>query len=560
MAKFFGMFQSSAVDEDALSSPKSVNAWAETHPANDPMGMIMGMTHLLEELSTKQPEVTPNRVQAMLALDRVSQAPLAQLQNQYRMPGLSDDVRQQLWHARNNLARWFAYAYEQIYESIRNRPDRAKFQASLHGVFSRLFHYRGVQARQGLFRYEQWIPAKWKFLHAAFKEALEVDVAHAMFSITPNAPPAEQCSPEQEYVHFLLMQRVNTGNLSVPQIDLASIWLRDWVPSLHLTSVPPEGQMHWLLDLSQAEGLMTPGPEQTTSDTRLFLDVSPLRDRLAELKTQLDQAIAQGPAKPEVRELKDKLALGRRLESLWLPHAKLQTRRGEREPAQQAVLVSTGWSELSIFMREARPWKPHDPYHYTYDDATDLVARGRTPAPKGDKADGFNNLHPDRRGWKIHDISETGCRIVSTTKQAAQMQLGALVGLLRETDPTWRVAIVRRLKRRTADHTELGLEIIAENSLLVMPEPVVMRDTGHNVTGIDVSAKGKRFDALYLPPQQSSATPVYSIVVPVGEYAAGKLLTLALGGDNRLIRLAVAIEYNRDWVWTTFEVVTPPRG
>jgi hypothetical protein len=421
-----------------------------------------------------------------------------------------------------------------------------------------MFYYRGVQAKQSLFRYEQWIPAKWKFLHAAFKEALDLGVASASFAISPMAPLNEQCSPEQEYIHFLLMQRINTGNLSVLQIDHAAILLRDWVPALNLSTTPIEGTMHWVLDLGQAEGLMTPGTKQP-GGALLYLDVSSLRDRLAELKAQLTEQIALGGTKPEVREQKEKLALAKRLESLWLPHAKPQPRRGERQPAEQPVLVAAGWTEIAIFMREARPWKPHDPYHYTYDEASDLIAVGRTPA-KDKKGSVADNLHPDRRGWRIQDVSETGCRIVSTTKQAAQMQLGVLVGLLRENEARWRVAVVRRLKRRTADHTELGLEIIAESSSLVTPEPIVMRDAGYSVNGIDVSSKGKRFDALYLPPQQKpGTTPVYSIVVPMGEYAAGKVLTLALDGDNKLIRLAVPIEYNKDWVWSTFEIFNPQR-
>lgn len=560
MAKFFGMFQSAAVDDAPLSTVKSVTTWAEKRPANDPMGMVIGMTHLLEEMSTKQPPTTPNRVQALLALDRLSLSPLAQLQQQYRLPSLSDDIRQQLWHARNNLARWMAYAYEQTFESIRKDDDRSRFKPLLHGVFARMFYHRGLQAKQGLFRYEQWIPAKWKFLHSAYKEALDLDVATQPFALVPNAPAAEQCSPEQEYIHFLLMQRINTGNMSVLQIDLAAIFLREWVAQLHLVSEPPAGDAHWVLDLGQAEGLALPGGGREASGTMLYLDVAPLLEQLAAVKSQLNEQIAQSGSKPEVREIKDRLALVKRLETLWLPHARQQQRRGERRPAEQAILVAAGWAEISVIMREARPWRAHDPYHYTYDDAAELVARGRAPDPKPDKGDRAKNLHPDRRGWRILDTSETGCRIVSTTKQAAQLQLGALLAVLRETDERWRVAIIRRLKRRTAEHTELGLEVIAENSLLVMPEPVVMRDSGYSVNGIDVSAKGKRFDALYLPPQQTTTSPVYSIVVPVSEYVAGKLLTMALDGENRIIRLAVAIEYNKDWVWSTFEVVGPNPG
>jgi hypothetical protein len=552
MAKFFGMFQN-ATDDEPLSTVKAVQTWAEKRPANDPMGMVVGMTHLLEDMSTRQPAATPNRVQALLTLDRLSLVPLAQLQQQYRLPSLSDDIRQQLWHARNNLARWLAYAYEQTFESIRKDDDRSRFKSLLHGVFARMFYHRGVQAKQGLFRYEQWIPAKWKFLHSAYKLALEFGVANEPFSLVPNAPPSEQCTPEQEYIHFLLMQRVNTGNLSVLHIDLAAIFLREWVAQLHLVTDKPEGDTHWQVDLEQAEGLVTPGT-RGPSGTLLYLDAAPLREQLAAVRTQLNEQIAQAPGKPEVRELKDRLALVKRLETLWLPHAKMTERRGERKPDEQTVLVAAGWTEIGMIMREARPWRSHDPYHYTYDDAAELVARGRAPSPKTAKGDAAS-LHPDRRGWKIVDTSDTGCRIVSTTKQAAALQLGALLTVLRETDERWRVAVIRRLKRRTAEHTELGIEVIAENSLLVMPEPVVMRDSGYSVNGIDVSAKGKRFDALYLPPQDSTTTPVYSIVLPVSEYTAGRLLTMTLEGENRVIRLAVAIEYNKDWVWSTFDVV-----
>src|SRR5258706_15992989 len=115
MAKFWGLFQPAGEDEP-LSTVKSVHVWVEKRPANDPMGMVIGMTHLLEDASTKQPAMSPSRVQALLTLDRLSLSPLAQLQQQYRLASLSDDVRQQLWHARNNLARWFAYAYEQTFE------------------------------------------------------------------------------------------------------------------------------------------------------------------------------------------------------------------------------------------------------------------------------------------------------------------------------------------------------------------------------------------------------------------------------------------------------------
>lgn len=553
MAKsFFGLFQT-AVEDEPLSSAKAVSAWAERLPANNPLGVVDAMIHLLEDMGTRQPPITPGRVQALLALDSLSLAPLGQLQMQYRVSTVSDDVRQQLWYARNDLSRWFAYAYEQVYEGVRNQNETIKYRAVLPGIFSRMFYYRGVQAKQGLFRYEQWIPAKWRFLHAAYGQAVEAGVADDGFSLVSNAPPADLRSAAQEYIHFLLMQRVNTGNLSVLQIDTAAIWLREWVPVLRLSETPPPGEQQWMLDLAQSEGLV-PRAERESAGLLLYLDVAPLSTKLAELRVRLTEQVAKGGERGEVHDAKERLALVKRLESLWFPNAAFQPRRGERKVNQQLVLVAAGWADIGIYMREARPWRPHDPYQYTYDDTANLVALGRSSARVTEKAE-EKKLYPDRRGWEIVDTSDTGCRIVSTTKRAAHLQLGALLAFLRETDSRWSISIIRRLKRRTADHTDLGLEVIADNAILVMPEPVVPKATA-DVVG--APKKGARFDALYLPPQQhATMPPVYSLVLPLSEYSAGRMLSMSLEGQPRVIRLAVAIEHDKDWVWSTFEAVSP---
>ena len=555
MAKsFFGLFKS-ATDDEPLASAKGVSSWAANLPANDPMGGVMAIIHLLEEAGAKQPPVTAGRIHALLTLDRLSLPLQTHLQGQYRLPALSDDVRQHLWYARNDLARWLAYAYERIYEGSRDQLGDKKTRELLHGVFSRMFHYRGVQAKQGLFRYEQWIPARWKFLHAAYKEAADLGIATLPFSLIENARPGDAYSAEQEYLQFLLLQRINSGNLSVPQIELAAQWLREFVPPLKLAAAPPLESPYWMLGLEKAEGLFAPRAGQAAPANVLYLDIAPLRDQLAALITDFTQQLAAAGAKAEAREHKERLALAKRLDLLWQPNAQPLPRRGERRADERAILVAPGWAEIAILLREARPWRPHDPYKYTYDDAAELVALGR--AQKKDSRTAQENLHPDRRGWQVIDTSESGCRIQSSTKPAANLQIGDLLGLLLEGDSRWRAGIVRRLKRRTAEHTELGIEIIAENTLLIVPEPVAARDSGNSANGMDVNPKGKSFDALYVPPQQrANQTPVRSIVVPASEFTPGRMLALKLEGQNLHIRLAVTIEQNREWVWTTYETIS----
>ncbi len=556
MAKsFFGLFQSASPDEP-LASVKAISAWVEKLPANDPVGGVMAMIHLLEETSAKQPPVTASRIQALLTLDRLSLPLQTHLQAQYRLPALSDDVRQHLWYARNDLARWLAYGYEQVYEKSRDQLDDKKIRDLLHGVFSRMFHYRGVQAKQGLFRYEQWIPARWKFLHAAYKEAVDLGIATTPFALTENSRPGESFSAEQEYLQFLLLQRINSGNLSVPQIESAAQWLCEWAPPLRLEMMPPQDAAYWILDLDKAEGLFGPRAAPAAANV-LYLDITPLRDKLTALIADLTKQLAPAGA----RELKERLALAKRLNLLWLPNAQPLPRRGERRADERAILVAPGWAEIAILLREARPWRPHDPYKYTYDDAAELVALGRAAAKSKDTGNVKDNLHPDRRGWQVIDTSESGCRIQSSTKGAANLQIGHLLCLLLEGDSRWRVGIVRRLKRRTAEHTELGIEIIAENTLLIMPEPYVARESGYSVNGVDVNIKRQSFDALYVPPQQRmNQAPVRSLVVPTAEFSPGRILVVKLDGQNHQIRLAVTIEQTREWVWATYDSLaeSPP--
>lgn len=559
MAKsYLGMFGTAAEDEP-LANEKAVTRWVANLRANDPIGGALAISQLLETASGKQQVVTSEGVIALLTLDRLSLPMQTQVQAQYWSAAMSESVRQQLWNAHKDLARGLAYSYEQLVEYIRSRPEDRRLNEHLLAVLSRMFYYRRVQAKQGLFRYEQWIPAQWRHLHAAYKEASRLGIATTPFSLADHAKAGERSSIEQEYLQFLLLQRNNTGNLSVAQVEQASQWLRTWVPALHLVAAPPESASFWLLDLGKAEGLVAPRPDQPAGEL-LYLDVTPLLRQLTELIARLNEQLAAGGDRSATRELKERLALAKRLERQWTPNSPPLPRRGARRTDQRAILVAPGWAEIGLMMREARPWRPHDPYKYSYDDATELVALGRAQGPKKDRQVDKDNLHPDRRGWEVLDMSESGCRIQSTTRRAAQLQIGNLLGLLLEGDTRWRIGVVRRLKRRTAEHTELGLEVIAESSLLVMPESVGTGESGYSVNGVDINAKGRAFDALYLVPQtQTQTPPVRSLVVPAAEFAPGRILSLRVEGENAQIRLSVPIEYAWDWVWTTFEVIGPAK-
>src|SRR6187399_2314192 len=104
-----GLFRA-ASGEDPLIDVKTLEEWLQKQPRNDYLATSEAMVRVLEDVGARQPKLSPGRVLALLELDRTSTAIQARLLKQYLLPALSDQVRQRLWHALDDLARWFAYS------------------------------------------------------------------------------------------------------------------------------------------------------------------------------------------------------------------------------------------------------------------------------------------------------------------------------------------------------------------------------------------------------------------------------------------------------------------
>jgi cyclic-di-GMP-binding protein len=533
--------------DDPLANVRSVKAWSARLPRNDPVGAVEAIIHLLETDAASPPEATLNRLLAAMELDRISVPLQAQLRAQYRIAALSDDVRRRLWRACDDLAHWFAHIYEEICQGVLAPGDNKKAHAEMHGIFARLFYYVGVQTRQGLFRYEQWIPGKWRLLHSAYREACAQGVVAEPFALDELTPLAERLSPEQEYVQILLLQRINTGNLTAQQIDWAAEWLREWAPSLRLASAPLDGDGYWL-DVGRGEGLVARRPQSPVGEL-LYLDVAPLREQLVILIPRL---AAQGGANPGQVEFDAQLALARRLERLWQPRAPEQARRGERRAAQHRVTVAVGWAEIADALAAKFVKKTGAPQGYHYDDY------GRLRHNKDGKRSPGDPRKMDPDAWQIHDTSDSGFRLRSASRQATQQRPGALLALQLEDDPRWQLGIVRRLRRVSAEQTELGVEIISRNVAQIMPKDLDVQGGAYSVNGvdIDVALNGRSFHALYLPARRSARAALSpSMVLPPAEFSIGRTLSFLLDDHHHEICLAPPLERTKDWVWTPVLVI-----
>ena len=547
-----GLFRASGT-EDPLTDAKSTESWFHRQPTNDYLATSEAMVRALEELGARQPKVSSGRILAVLELDRLSLPIQARLMKQYLQANLSDSVRQRLWHALDDLARWLAYTYENLFQVMLDSAVGQKMYPQMPGVAARMFYYRGLQAKNALFRYERSTPAKWKGLHGAYDAALGRGIAQTAFALVDDGLGSERTSAEQEYVLILLLYRVNTGNLTAVQIERAAQWLRKWMPMLTL-SVPVDkekGEGFWI-DLGLGDGLLTRRPH-TAQGKVMYLDIEPFQREVGAMLVDLTLVTQRASAAERQGEAAERLSLLQRLESLWRPQARLMQRRGIRVPADRGVQVAPGLTEIAAVLRgtnvdetRMKRFRQGDPVE---------LASGAVQLAVDNQALDFE-AHRVAAAWQMQDASESGVKLVSQSAEAGQQRLGSLLGILDEGQTRWKLGIVRRLKKFAGGQTELGVEIVAHHCVLISPKAVASRNTGYSVDGIDVSAERKSFDALYLPPSnRPGRPPARSMLVPALEFGERRRFFLNFETMAYTIEFTAPIERAKDWVWTGFQVI-----
>ena len=98
---------------------------------------------------------------------------------------------------------------------------------------------------------------------------------------------AMEVSIEGLYVRALLLNRLSGGNLNAQQIMILDNWLLAWMPSMWVTTTPPEDEVALRVTLTGDAGLQH-GTFAVADDVR-YVCVSPLRQRLDQSVASLHQ-------------------------------------------------------------------------------------------------------------------------------------------------------------------------------------------------------------------------------------------------------------------------------
>jgi len=546
------MFGFGSTNRDPLADIKSAERWFGSFPDSDPLALHAALLAELGLFNEQEARRTPARLESVFYADGRASALRKSLTSQYiEHARRSPKIENQLWSALFDLTQAFLLAYQSFAREVSDHQQSAKWQLLLPGLVARQIIHLGQDAKIRQYRYEQWIPAKWTELHALFslacsRQQIIVGTGGSTTTI------------EHEYLITLLLQLMNSGNMTARHLEWVAGELDEWCTPLRIT-LEASSVTSFYVDLSAREGLRrrVPGPLEGRV---LFLDTRPLHAVLMQNVIVLEQKIKGEPLSDRTSRRSEQLDLMTKLASQVDPEFRPIARRGERTAANGAVDAIVGFAKICAFLKEEeRAPTPLLETGKSFGGTMELAVFGRMRNEPDRRIDVVRQrlaLFAAPGGpWDVKDVSQTGFRLIAPMSAANAITLGTLAALRPHGQSPWTLGIVRRMRRLTSDRAELGLQVIANTLVGVdLVEQRKNADRDYSVDGEQTTINGRTFQGLFLTlRKRDSDVGVQSLIVPAAEYQPANRLKLMTAKSIDPIRYGRLIEQQPDWVWATVE-------
>jgi cyclic-di-GMP-binding protein len=548
-------------DADPLQAPRVVSSWLRHLPTLDVMQRQHRLMGIFDEMRQSRRPIDVNRVAAIQFLDSALGSDRRQMIKQYvENVERAGRVADRAWQAAQELSQGFVYAYQASLDKALAEAGNPRWKSLLPQIFARLVHYHGTDAKLRVFRHERWIPAKWTGLHQLYARAAELGVDQVAVSLPSSGTAAMRWSAEQEYTYVLLVQQLNTGNLSPTEIDWASAQLRAWGRKLEFETMPGTTEGFYV-DLAGKRGLIRRTGGESGPMLR-YLDTTPLFDQLERAIHALRQTEIGEPGNGAVVAMQ-RIGVLEKIRPVVAPNLHGDLRRSPRTAVTVAAKVRVGLARICAELAPRDTPEPaNDPDAGS--EQIEVFAVADSPRAKARVTDENDSLAVSigsfaDPGWQVKDRSVAGLRIAASGGIGQSLVLGALVAVRQSDASDWVLGAVRRLNKVSNEEVEAGVSIIAERivPITVHAKRAAKDDLGIVVNGVDVSTMGARFEALYLPPPSRPEKPlaVKTLIVPTSEYADGRNIILATGHSIYTIALRHLVEQRAEWSWVAFQIL-----
>ncbi len=328
-----------------------------------------------------------------------------------------------MWSALFDLTQAFLVTYYAFAREVSHHAQSAKWQQPLPELLCRQIIHMGLDAKIRLYRYEQWIPAKWAELHALFTLACSRQFERQQLALGAGSGTT---TIEHEFLVALLMQLMNSGNMTARHLEWVAGELDEWCAPLRL-SLEPSTVTSFYVDLGAREGLRRRSPAPLEGRV-LFLD-TPAAALGPDAERAGARAEDQGPAAVRAHRQAQRAArppyqarvTGRsRIQAVCPPR--------RRTAAAGTVDAIVGFAKISGFLREEEQTPiPQLEHGKSFGGTMELAVFGRMR----NEADRtiemarrrFNTFAAPGGPWEIKDVSQTGFRLLAPMSVANAITL-----------------------------------------------------------------------------------------------------------------------------------------
>jgi hypothetical protein len=424
----------------------------------------------------------------------------------------------------------------------------------LQRVVALALHHYASSIKWSFFRHETVKPQIWPLLHAQFSFAESNGFATTLTHLF-DAESHFKTSVQALYLRALLLDVLNTGSLSMPQIEIADGWLAEWtlVYQLDPTYSPAAHSLFVDLDASMGIQLVT---GNTAWPSYRYLKMERLRDQAEVVRSELRVGRPyHGHTSSSEFPVREHVALLTNVERVY---KSLLDKSVSHIEERQLVANMSADVRIGFDAVRSAIFGDADDTKYSNESASGVptmkfadLELSLSPAKK--TRDDAANPSADNTAlatrWKIHDMSSKGVGLLVERGIGEAVSVGQLLAIKPFGEVHWMLGVlVRKLTQRTVGETLLGVEI-----LCLRPLPITLRQFAQ-LSDSKPDPTLTPTHALYLPGlEQHGRADV--IVMPDRDVGLKSIFGLSAAASKYRLRINRVLRKETGWMGVRFEVL-----
>lgn len=427
---------------------------------------------------------------------------------------------------------------------LRTRNQWAETRAAVDTMFrvtGLAIHAIHSYVKWGYFLAEPGRTTPWKQLHALYALSEADGYSQVPFVLHP-AQPSFKPSVQSLYLRTLILDLLNTGNLSKIQIEIADGWFSSWCGDYALDTEYSTRQHLFYVELGSDSGMHLMRKD-SHGDAMRYVRADGLKAQIEEVQAGLRHGrLYAGYGAGAVFPVEEHVALLAIIEKLY--HSILagsENRIEERTHYEdREVDVIAGIDPVMQKLREG-PVAPAQaaPEPRAATDTIELSPAGLSLTSEAPAAAAAAPEEPGFTRLRVLDLSSKGFGLLVDRLTSETILLNGLIGLRNHENGGLIVGqVVRKLPNRVRGEMLLGVEVLA-----------------YRPVRVELRCDGEPLEAIYLPGTDANGKQD-ALLLRVNEFAPDKVFALATGGVEYRMRLNRVIRKGADWIKVRFEVVS----